>query len=374
LNTNQSTPAIPRIVSLWLIAGLVLLFVQVNIGGITRLTDSGLSITEWEVIEGTLPPLSEGAWEEAFDKYKTHAKKQFENIHGGEDMTMSEFKVIYFWEWFHRFWARAIAFIFLVPFIYFVYKKYLPTWLIKRLGIVVAGAAMAAVFGIIMVNSGLDEDMRTWVSAYKLLGHLSIAFFTFGYLFWTWLKVEYPNYQVGTHTESLIDRLKPLLKAIIVVLLLQIGFGALVAGMRASLVHPYFSMFINGDQFWAMLMAQEEGTLVDTIVDYEKSQSIKAWVQLLHRITAYILTGLILWFMYRTKSIDGFPQSYPHAYKGAIAMCVMLLVQVLLGILTIVNSIGKIPLTLGVLHQAGALLLLTFVLFSTFHINRIKTS
>ena len=136
MTTNLSTSSIPRIVQHWLMVGIVLIFVQVNIGGITRLTDSGLSITEWEIIEGTLPPLSSDAWDVAFEKYKTHAKKQYENIHGGDVMTMSEFKVIYFWEWFHRFWARSIGFIFLFPFLYFLYKRWLPTWLIKRLGIV----------------------------------------------------------------------------------------------------------------------------------------------------------------------------------------------------------------------------------------------
>lgn len=369
---NSSTSSIPKIVRLWLMAGIVLIFVQVNIGGITRLTDSGLSITEWEVIEGTLPPLNEGAWTEAFDKYKIHAEKQYEEIHGGEDMTMSEFKVIYFWEWFHRFWARSIGFIFLFPFLFFVYKKWLPTWLIKRLGIVVLFAALAAVFGIIMVYSGFNDDTRTWVSAYKLLGHLSIACLTFGYLFWTWLKAKYPSetYPLYNKPDSPLLSLKPLLKTITVVLLIQIGFGALMAGMRAGLVHPYLTMFHNGEQFWAMLMSREDVSLVDTIVDYEKSQSIKAWVQLFHRVTAYILTALILLFMYKIKAKLSFPQSFPHMHKGAMAMCIMLLVQVLLGILTIVNSVGKIPVIYGVLHQAGALLLLVFVLFSTYHINR----
>lgn len=369
---SLSTSNIPRIVRLWLMAGIVLIFVQVNIGGITRLTDSGLSITEWEVIEGTLPPLNEGAWMEAFDKYKLHAEKQYEEIHGGADMTMSEFKVIYFWEWFHRFWARSIGFIFLFPFIFFVYKKWLPTWLIKRLGIVVAFAALAAVFGIIMVYSGFNDDTRTWVSAYKLLGHLSIACLTFGYLFWTWLKVKYPGdkFMIYNRPDSPLISIKPLLKTITVVLLIQIGFGALMAGMRAGLVHPYLTVFNHGDQFWAMLMSNEDGSLADTIVDYEKSQSIKAWVQLFHRLTAYLLSGLILWYMYKIKLKLRFPHSYQHVSKGATWMCVMLLVQVLLGIMTIVNSIGKIPLIYGVLHQAGALLLLAFVLFSTYHINR----
>ena len=376
MSSQILTSEIPRVVRLWLMAGIVLIFVQVNIGGITRLTDSGLSITEWEVIEGTLPPLSEGAWVEAFDKYKLHAEKQYKEIHGGEDMTMSEFKVIFFWEWFHRFWARSIGFVFLFPFLFFLYKGWLPTWLTKRLGMVVLFAALAATFGIIMVYSGFNDDTRTWVSAYKLLGHLSIACLTFGYLFWTWLKVKYPSdtYIIYNKPDSPLLSLKPLLKTVLVVLLIQIGFGALMAGMRAGLVHPYLTVFNKGEQFWSMLMSRDGGSLVDTIVDYEKSQSIKAWVQLFHRATAYILTTLILLFFYKVRAKLRFPHSYQHVHKGALCMAIMLLVQVLLGILTIVNSVGSIPVIYGVLHQAGALLLLAFALFSTYHINRETTS
>lgn len=224
---------------------------------------------------------------------------------------------------------------------------------------------MAATFGIIMVYSGFNDDKRTWVSAYKLLGHLSIACLTFGYLFWTWLKVKYPNRINADHGIAL----KPLLNAIIVVLLLQIGLGALMAGMRAGLIHPYISVLVKGEQFWSFLWLQE-GSLTENIVDYERSVSIKAWVQLFHRATAYILSALIIWFAFKVSRLKAFPHSYQHIKFGSQWMLLFLLVQVLLGILTIVNSVGKIPLLYGVLHQAGALVLLAFVLFSTYHVNK----
>lgn len=369
MNSESSITKIPRIVALWLMTGIVLVFVQVNIGGITRLTDSGLSITEWEIIKGTLPPLSAEAWDVAFEKFKINATKNFESMHGGEQMSLAEFKVIYFWEWFHRFWARSIGFIFLIPFLFFLFKKFLPPWLIKRLGIVVLFAALAASFGIIMVYSGFNDDTRTWVSAYKLLGHLSIACLTFGYLFWTWLKVKYPDYHLVAHSVDL----KPLLKWICFILILQIGFGALMAGMRAGLIHPYISVFIKGGQFWDLLWLKEGG-IVESIVDYEQSISIKAWVQLFHRFTAYLLSGLIVAYFYKVRLKLSYSHSYPHVYKGAMYMMGILLVQIVLGVLTIVNSVGKIPLVYGVLHQAGALLLLAIVLFSTYHINRAKKS
>jgi len=237
--------------------------------------------------------------------------------------------------------------------------------LIKRLGIVVACAALAATFGIIMVYSGFNDDKRTWVSAYKLLGHLSIACLTFGYLFWTWLKVKYPK-RINTNHAS---NLKPMVKWVIAILLLQIGLGALMAGMRAGLIHPYVSMLVKGDQFWNFLW-QSDGTLSESIVDYEKSVYIKAWVQLFHRTTAYILAAIIIWFFIKVKRISSYSHSYPHIVFGSKGMLLLLLIQILLGILTIVNSVGQIPLFYGVLHQAGALILLAFVLFSTFHINK----
>ena len=116
-----SIPKVKKPVRVWLFIGVFMVFMQVVIGGITRLTDSGLSITEWAIIQGTLPPLNEAAWMEAFEQYKIMAKKQFESLHA--DMTLSEFKFIYFWEYFHRLWARMMGFVFLFPFLYFLWKR-----------------------------------------------------------------------------------------------------------------------------------------------------------------------------------------------------------------------------------------------------------
>ena len=180
-----------KVVQVWLLIGVIMVFVQIVVGGITRLTDSGLSITEWAVIQGTIPPLNEAEWTAAFEQYKTAAKKQFESLHA--NMSLSEFKIIFFWEYIHRLWARLMGLVFLFPFLYFLWKKYLPKWLVKRLGVVIALAALEALMGWIMVKSGLNEDTRTWVSAYKLVAHLSIATILLGYLFWTW-AVKLSNY------------------------------------------------------------------------------------------------------------------------------------------------------------------------------------
>ncbi len=166
-------------VKIWLFIGLVMVFVQVIVGGITRLTESGLSITKWEVISGTLPPLSEADWEQQFELYKS--TPQYIEINEG--MNLDDFKFIYFWEYIHRFWARIMGFVFLFPFLYFLVKGYLDKALLKKLSIVIFCALLAATFGWIMVASGLVE--RPWVNAYKLSIHLMIAFSVYVALLWT---------------------------------------------------------------------------------------------------------------------------------------------------------------------------------------------
>ena len=146
-----------------------MVFIQILLGGITRLTGSGLSITRWEIVTGTIPPLNQVDWNEAFDLYK--ATPQYQKINEG--MSLDRFKFIFFWEYFHRVWARLMGFVFLIPFIIFLVRKSLSQKLIKRLIVVIAIAAAAAVFGWIMVASGLIH--RPWVNAYKLTIHLSLG-------------------------------------------------------------------------------------------------------------------------------------------------------------------------------------------------------
>ena len=157
-----------KAVKVWLIIGLVMIFFQVVIGGVTRLTGSGLSITKWEIVTGTLPPLSDSQWLEEFELYK--ATPQYQKINEG--MSLSDFKFIYFWEYFHRLWARSMGFVFLFPFLFFWWKGWIDKPLMQRLGITVLLAAIVASFGWIMVASGLID--RPWVIAYKLTSRLSI--------------------------------------------------------------------------------------------------------------------------------------------------------------------------------------------------------
>ncbi len=334
----------------WLFLGLVLIFFQVVIGGITRLTDSGLSITEWAIIQGTIPPLNEVEWNEAFEKYKLAARKQFESLHA--DMTLGEFKVIFFWEYFHRLWARMMGFIFVIPLLFFLKKKWIPGWLGRRLFVVFLLAAAAATFGWVMVDSGLNDDQRTWVSAYKLIVHLGIATSLFAYLFWTFLKANQ-----STPILEPNNKLRRLGLVVISFLLVQILLGGMMAGMKAGLVHPHFPFFIEGDKFLLGLKGNDTG-LMASFLNYEVSVFVKNWVQLLHRLGAYIITFLVLFFIFRLSKVQGGEK----LIFSKIFAVFLLFLQFLLGVLTIVNSIGKIPVYLGVAHQGVALLLLISIL------------
>lgn len=335
------------LVSKWLLLGCVMIFIQILIGGITRLTDSGLSITEWDIVKGTLPPLNEAEWQVTFQKYQIHAKKQFTSLHA--DMTLSHFKKIFFWEYFHRLWARIMGFVFVIPFIYFLVTKKLSSKLIRQLIIVVLLAALAASFGWIMVASGLNDDKRTWVSAYKLLVHLMIAGSLFGYLTYTFYNHKFKY----LHQKSYFYSAK-LLTWIGVLLFIQIAFGALMAGMKAALIFPYPSFLLKTSLFSEMVHLIKIHSIND-FLNYEPNSGIKLLVQIVHRSTAWILGGLILFFS--LKNI------HYHSVKLFLAI---LILQIGLGIITVTYSIGKIPAFWGVFHQGVAFLLLANWVFLYF--------
>lgn len=333
------------IIRIWLYIGLIMVFIQVLIGGITRLTDSGLSITDWDVFKGILPPVNEVDWQIAFEKYKNHAKRQFEVLHG--DMTISEFKWIYFWEWFHRLWARIMGFVFLLPLIYFICKKWISKKLGWRLAIIFGLAALEAIFGIIMVMSGLNNDDRTWVSAYKLVIHLGIAAVLFGYIYWTILGLK--EAKLVLEKNSNFKRWPWVLLSI---LFLQIIFGGLMAGMRAAIIYPYYPIVSNLGLF---IQGLSESVGIDQVIDYEPSIVIKSWVQLIHRFLAIVLLGLSF-YIYNRMSSKGINLKWiKYTIVGITA-------QYILGVITIIFSRGSIPVVWGVLHQGMALIVLLLII------------
>jgi cytochrome c oxidase assembly protein subunit 15 len=341
----------------WLWIGLAMVLIQVLIGGITRLTDSGLSITEWEIVEGVVPPLSESAWEEAFSLYKSEAKTQYERLHS--DMTLSEFKWIYFWEWIHRFWARLMGVVFVVPLVFFAGKSLIDRPLRNHLIVVFLFAASAGIFGWIMVASGLNNDDRTWVNAYNLITHLFIAACTVSAIYWTLLYVRTPRNRIKIHRGF-----HRLLIALLFLLGIQFLWGGLMAGMRAGLLHPHWPFFIQADSFYAAL---DQNTLLsrNDWMDYEPAVSVKAAVQSGHRFMAYVVAIFSLYLAHRM-----YYYYYDTRIRSiSVTMAFLVLLQFVLGVITVVYSIGSIPVFWGVVHQFVAFLLLLAILKAKYYIR-----
>ncbi len=345
----------PAAVKVWLFIGLLMIFGQVVIGGITRLTGSGLSITKWEIVTGTLPPLNEQQWDEAFTLYKQ--TPQYQKINEG--MSMDAFKFIYFWEYFHRLWARTMGFVFIIPFLIFWRKGWIDKALMNRLGIVVLLAAIAASFGWIMVASGLIN--RPWVNAYKLTMHLSLGFLLFAYLLWTVFKVFYPIVHSTQHTA--LYRWSIGLTALVGI---QIILGGIMSGTKAALAYPTFPD-MQGEWIPGILLDSTHWQ-IENFVQYDATPFMVAFIQLLHRSVAYLVTILAVWFFLKGMKPTGIPM-----FKfGLYLLLGILVLQVSLGILTLLNSVGSIPVGLGVLHQAGGLLLLGVCLFLNYQLKPAK--
>ncbi len=342
-NTKQGYA---KSVKIWLIIGLIMIFFQVVIGGVTRLTGSGLSITKWEIVTGTLPPLNAEQWEETFDLYKE--TPQYKKINEG--MTMKEFKFIFFWEYFHRLWARLMGFVFIIPFVIFWLRKKIDKPLMKRLGVVVLMAAIVASFGWIMVASGLAD--RPWVNAYKLALHLSLAFILYCYLLWTIFKV------INVPKEVIHSKLlKSNTLALLIILCFQIILGGINSGMKAGMYYPSWPD-MNGVMVPTILLDSANWT-VENLVNYDDFSFMPALMQFVHRGIAYILVIKGLWYF-----IKFFRSELSSRFKGGLIMWIsMLIIQVLLGIFTVLYCIGQVPVGLGVLHQAGALVLLSISMF-----------
>lgn len=338
-------------VNIWLWLGVGMLLVQFMLGAITRLTGSGLSITKWEIAVGTIPPVNSLQWDEAFELYKQ--TPQYHKINQG--MSLSEFKFIYFWEFSHRLWARTLGFVFIIPFFIFLFKGRLSKSLIKDLVIIVLLGGLVGIFGWIMVASGLVN--RPWVNAYKLTLHLNLAFLVYGYLLWTALKYAFPERIAIKNTG-----IKQLLNVVFVCLILQLIFGGIMSGMKAGLFYPTWPSY-SGD-FVPDILLDGSAWKLEHLRDYDSYLFSPALIQFFHRNIAYLILILGVVVYWKVKKTRAKIVKVPSLFFLGI-----LLIQVLLGILTLLNSKGQIPVFLGVLHQSGAILLLTAVLLLHFRIR-----
>ena len=337
----------PRVVATWLLVCCALLFALIVVGGVTRLTHSGLSITEWQPIVGTLPPLSESQWNEAFAKYQVTP----EYLQVNRGMSIDAFKGIFWMEYVHRLLGRLVGFAFIVPLLWFVARGKLPSspGLAPMLfGIFLLGAAQGAL-GWYMVQSGLVDDPR--VSQLRLTAHLGLALLIFAAMFWTALTLLRPG-------EAVDARMRPLfrgavsLAALIFVMALS---GGLVAGIRAGFAYNTFPL-MNGHVVPPEIMQISPW--------YMNFVNNMATVQFDHRLLAWTLLVLVPIWWWRVRVT---PEVTARARLAAHLLLATLLAQVSLGISTLVLVV---PLPLAALHQAGAVLLFAAALHAAHALRR----
>jgi cytochrome c oxidase assembly protein subunit 15 len=287
-----------RQVAVWLLCGCFLIFAMVVLGGITRLTGSGLSITEWNVVMGALPPVNAHQWQDAFEKYQQIPQFQKLNY----DFSLSDFKKIFFWEYLHRLVGRLIGVVFLIPFIFFVSKKKLNReWIKKSLFLFLLGG-LQGFLGWFMVKSGLTE--RTSVSHYRLAIHLLAAFITFGFTFWFVLQLLFERREETGHAKTF-----SLLKYIFIIVILQIIYGALVSGLHAG---KFANTFPTMDGEW--IPAGISAMTPAYINPFENPVT----VQFIHRCLAIAIVILVLVFALRLRK-ETF--SFHQKRSGMIRMC-----------------------------------------------------
>ncbi len=348
---------IARAVKIWLWVGLFMVLMQIVIGGVTRLTGSGLSITKWEIVTGSIPPLNQQDWQEAFDLYQQ--TPQYQKINQG--MTMDAFQFIYFWEYFHRLWARLMFLVFVFPFGWFLLRGQLSRRLTRRLIVVVLLAGLEGFFGWIMVYSGLIR--RPWVNAYNLTLHLCTALVIFGYLLWTIFIAYRP--QPAVADAMALRPWRRYVWAMVVICFVQIALGAMMSGTKAGLLYPTWPGMSGG--YFPALLTDAANWQWAHFIDYDTHPFLPTLIQFLHRNTAYLLTGLVVYFVWGLRNV-----SLSTALRqGNVALVVLLITQVLLGIFTLINCVSKIPVGLGVLHQAGAVLLLSALLFVAYQFSHL---
>src|SRR5450432_1021329 len=344
-----------RAVAYWVLAGTGMLFIQVLLGGITRLTGSGLSITEWNVFTGTIPPLHPQQWSAEFEKYKQ--TPQFHLLNA--DFSLSDFKFIFFWEWFHRLWARLVGVVFLVGFVVLLYKRKLKSELITPLLILFLLGLLQAAVGWIMVASGLTGD-ALYVKPTKLALHFIFAIGLISYAFWFSLKLLIPVIRIRN-----ARGLRLFCISLLVLVFTQLLFGALMAGNKAAAVAPDWPK-INGDWIPGKMFNQTP-ILLNFIGN-------KITIHFIHRNLAYIiLLGIGIWTLLL------FSSGIIRNQRTRLMMPLFLVsLQILFGILTLILSPGIVANRwvlfdwLALLHQLNGMLLLLSLIYSIYVLRPLR--
>lgn len=340
-----------RAVAYWLIAGVLMIIIQTLLGGVTRLTGSGLSITKWDPLFGILPPLNHKQWEDAFNGYKQIGQFKYVN----SDFALSDFKSIFFWEWLHRFWARMLGLVFIAGFAYFLIRRYFDKRMILPFVVLFILGGMQGAIGWIMVASGLN-DSHLSVDHIKLAMHFVSAMILACYTLWFALQLLVPG-----EKRLAAKRLSNFTLLILLVLFVQLTYGAFMAGLHTAIVAPTWPD-INGSYLPDQLRTQ---SLVNNPIN----------VHFMHREIAYLLFGLVMfWFGIAGRYTKKAPASLLR--KTRWWPFVLVFVQVLLGVITVLTApymvhgkFGSFEM-LAELHQMVAMFLLMSLIVNLYAIKR----
>jgi cytochrome c oxidase assembly protein subunit 15 len=344
---NLVRPRSTKPVAIWLLAGVFMIMIQVLLGGITRLTGSGLSITDWDPIMGAIPPLNHQEWMAAFHQYQQTPQYRILN----SNYTLHDFKFIFFWEWFHRLWARMLGVVFIIPFIIFLIRRYFTREMVKPMIILFLLGGLQGLVGWIMVKSGLVGD-NVSVDHFKLTVHFITAMILLCYTLWFALSLL-----IKPEQRAVAPGLERLTLAIIIILTIQLIYGGFMAGLHAALAaHTWPD--ING-------MAVPPG-MFRIHPSWVNITNNPITVQFIHRGLAYLLLVLILIWWLRTRR---------HTASGLLRrICwlpvAVVLLQVILGVLTVMHSTIHIPVDLAVAHQFVGMLLLETMFIMIFLIRK----
>ena len=333
-----------RPVIIWLVALAVMVFAMVVIGGITRLTESGLSIVEWRPLTGILPPLNPADWQALFERYQ--ATPEYRKLNFG--MSLESFKAIFWWEYTHRLWGRLIGIVFLVPFLWFAWTGRIERRLKPRLiGLFALGAVQGAL-GWWMVRSGLADD--PFVSQYRLAAHLGLALVIYGALIWIAFDLAYPR---ATWPPS-ARRLRQGSMAVLLLVALTILAGAFMAGLDAGMIMNAFPLM------GGRLVPEDLWLIEPPLWNLFENPVTVQFAQRLLGMTTVVAVLTLWWAIGRGQATGG-------SRRAVGWTAAMTLAQLGLGIATLLT---QVPVTLGVLHQAGAVVLLTLVLWTAHHLGR----
>jgi cytochrome c oxidase assembly protein subunit 15 len=335
-NTNTGSSAVVT----WLFICAIMIFVMVVLGGVTRLTHSGLSMVEWKPATGFLPPMTELVWQDTFEKYQQYPEFKIKN----PDMDLAGFKSIFWLEFIHRIWGRSIGIVFFVPFMFFLLKKKLDRKLIPKLITMFILGGLQGLLGWFMVKSGLSD--RPDVSQYRLTAHLIFAFFLYGWILWTALGLLFPR--PHTFKQRSLHSYKGFLSALTLLLVIAIMSGGFVAGTDAGLIYNTFPLM--GDT-----LIPKDLFVFDPLIKNFFENIVT--IQFTHRIltTLIFISVVAFWFKTLNQELPGRTRIVLHCLLAAVIL------QMTLGISTLLLVV---PVPLAASHQAGALILLTAMLWA----------